>query len=129
ASNCSLNDILHSAGHNLEGGTDCSFGSPGDLQNRDPLLGALANNGGDVDTLALLGGSPAIDAGDGVGCPATDARGVARPQGSACDIGAFEAPGSQPAPAPAAMKKKCNKKKKRSAESAKKKKCKKKKKK
>ncbi len=43
--------------------------------------------------MALLLGSPAIDHGGTAadGCPATDQRGVIRPQGAACDIGAFEA--------------------------------------
>jgi predicted outer membrane repeat protein len=54
----------------------------------DPKLGPLANNGGPTRTMALLAGSPARNA--GAGCPATDQRGVARPQGSACDIGAYE---------------------------------------
>lgn len=97
-SNCFLNDTLHSAGHNLEEGTDCAFTAEGDLRNRNPLLGPLANNGGSVDTRALLSGSPAIDAGTSTGCPATDARGITRPQGPSCDIGAFETavPGSGP---------------------------------
>lgn len=56
----------------------------------DPLLGPLGNNGGLTPTHALLDGSPAIDAGTSEGCPATDQRGVTRPQGSACDIGSFE---------------------------------------
>ena len=34
--------------------------------------------------------SPAIDAGNDLACPATDQRDVARPQGSDCDIGAYE---------------------------------------
>jgi Zn-dependent metalloprotease len=38
----------------------------------------------------LLNGSPAVDAGDPETCLATDQRGIARPQGEACDIGAFE---------------------------------------
>lgn len=50
----------------------------------------LADNGGSTKTLALLAGSPALDAADGASCPATDQRGVERPQGSGCDIGAFE---------------------------------------
>jgi len=58
----------------------------------DPLIGALADNGGPTETRALLAGSPAIDAGDAEGCPKADQRGVARPQGAACDIGAFELP-------------------------------------
>jgi Rieske Fe-S protein len=56
----------------------------------DPLLGPLANNGGFTQTMALLPGSPAIDAGDDGVCPDTDQRGVTRPQGSHCDIGAYE---------------------------------------
>ena len=56
----------------------------------DPLLGSLQDNGGFTQTMALLPGSPAIDAGDNANCPATDQRGVTRPQGSGCDIGAYE---------------------------------------
>ena len=59
----------------------------------DPRLATrLADNGGPTQTLALLSGSPAIDAGGGRICPETDQRGVARPQGEFCDIGAFERP-------------------------------------
>ncbi len=58
----------------------------------DPLLGALADNGGPTLTHALGAGSPAIDAADAGACPATDQRGVARPQGAGCDAGAYEAP-------------------------------------
>lgn len=79
-----------SLGHNLESADQCGFHAGGDLVGKDPLLGALADNGGPTDTLALLAGSPAIDAGDPAGCPATDQRGIARPQGPVCDIGAFE---------------------------------------
>lgn len=56
----------------------------------DPMLGALANNGGFTQTMALSAGSPAIDAGTNSGCPATDQRGIARPFGIQCDIGAYE---------------------------------------
>ena len=41
-------------------------------------------------THALQADSPAIDAGNNANCPATDQRGVARPQGPTCDIGAYE---------------------------------------
>jgi len=52
----------------------------------------LANNGGPTRTHALVRGSPAIDASpDDADCAATDQRGVRRPRGPACDIGAFEA--------------------------------------
>jgi len=53
-------------------------------------LGALQNNGGLTQTIALGANSDAIDAGNPASCPTTDQRGVARPQGSACDIGAYE---------------------------------------
>jgi hypothetical protein len=56
----------------------------------DALIGPLADNGGPTLTHALLDGSPAIDAADDAACPATDQRGVPRPQGAACDIGAYE---------------------------------------
>lgn len=53
----------------------------------DPLLHPLADNGGPTLTMALMPGSPAIDAG-APGCPPTDQRGV--PREGTCDIGAFE---------------------------------------
>lgn len=56
----------------------------------NPLLGALGDNGGETRTHALLLGSPAIDAAEPAACLATDQRGVTRPQGAACDAGAFE---------------------------------------
>ena len=56
----------------------------------DPLLGALGNYGGFTQTIPLLAGSSAIDTGNDAVCPATDQRGVTRPQGAHCDIGAFE---------------------------------------
>jgi cysteine-rich repeat protein len=66
----------------------CSISHDGNLIGVDPLLGPLADNGGLTPTHALLAGSPAIDA---VGaCTGTDQRGVPRPQGAACDMGAFE---------------------------------------
>ncbi len=92
---------IASAGHNLDSGNTCGFASIGDLTNTDPRLGPLQDNGGATFTHALLAGSPAIDAGDPAGCPATDQRGVARPQGAACDIGAYETASSPPGPTPA----------------------------
>jgi CSLREA domain-containing protein len=75
------------AGHNLSfPDTTC----PG--INGDPKLLSLKNYGGPTNTIGLAPGSAAIDQvpATGAGCPATDQRGVERPQGSACDIGAFE---------------------------------------
>jgi predicted outer membrane repeat protein len=59
------------------------------------LLGTLQDNGGPTWTMALLPGSPAIDAGTAIRGIWTDQRGVGRPQGSAFDIGAFESQGFQ----------------------------------
>lgn len=74
---------------------------PGGSVVGDPLIGTLANNGGHTPTMALLPGSPAIDAGDAATCASLpggdlDQRGVARHDGNAdgtatCDIGAYEA--------------------------------------
>jgi hypothetical protein len=77
---------IASQGGNLAGDAACGFGPV-----TYPRLGQLADNGGPTNTHALLTGSPAIDAGTGLGCPASDQRGVPRPQGLACDAGAFEA--------------------------------------
>jgi hypothetical protein len=56
----------------------------------DPQLGALADNGGPTWTMALAANSPGLDAAESAACPASDQRSTARPQGSGCDIGAFE---------------------------------------
>ncbi|AMV37877.1 choice-of-anchor Q domain-containing protein [Planctomyces sp. SH-PL62] len=64
---------------------------PTDLIDTDPLLGPLADNGGPTWTMALLAGSPAVDAGIAVDGVTADQRGVARPWGAAPDVGAFEA--------------------------------------
>jgi hypothetical protein len=87
-----------SLGHNIEDTTpsQCGLSSPlGDQFGTNPLLGSLAANGGLTQTIAPLAISPAIDALQGNGCPATDQRGITRPQGAACDVGAYEtAPGA-----------------------------------
>jgi hypothetical protein len=57
----------------------------------NPHLGALANNGGATRTMALLSGSPAINAGSNAWVTAaTDERGLPRIVGASVDIGAFE---------------------------------------
>jgi hypothetical protein len=83
---------ITSQGHNIDSGHDCGLSGPGDLINTNPLLGPLRDNGGPTMTLAIGPGSPALDQvpPTGAGCPATDQRGVTRPQGRGCDIGAFE---------------------------------------
>jgi hypothetical protein len=61
-------------------------------------LGKLGDHGGPTPTIPLLVPSVAIDAAPGC-TSATDQRGVTRPQGSGCDVGAFEWNGGQPVPA------------------------------
>ncbi len=63
--------------------------------NGDPLLGPLQNNVGPTETMQLGPGSAAIDAGNDAICAAApvnnlDQRGIARPWGTHCDIGAVE---------------------------------------
>lgn len=84
--------------------TSCPGSIPTMNPDLDPRL--LQNNGGPTLTVALLKGSPAIDAipiGDCVdqdkNTVKTDQRGFGRPAGAACDMGAYEfgaaqAPGS-----------------------------------
>ena len=98
---CAGNDII-SRGFNLVGNdSNCIFTpAPSDLIGFgefpiDPLLGPLQDNGGFTLTHAIGPESPALDAaGADQTLPCSDAfedqRGVARPDGPACDIGAFE---------------------------------------
>jgi predicted outer membrane repeat protein len=91
ASNCGGTGVITNGGNNLRfpaSDTSC----PG--VTGDPKLGALANNGGPTQTMALQTGSAALDKippanGCGFGIT-TDQRSIARPQGNACDIGAYE---------------------------------------
>jgi hypothetical protein len=77
-------------GYNLCSDDTAGLSAPGSLNHTDPKLDPLADNGGPTPTLALLWGSPAIDAGSDVDCPLVDQRGRARPALAHCDIGAFE---------------------------------------
>ena len=94
-----INIVVTSLGHNLDSDGTCGLNGPEDLSNVvDPILGPLADNGGPTLTIALLPGSPAIDAGDDsvLGAPhnlATYQRGPSFPrlQGTHVDIGAYEA--------------------------------------
>ena len=88
AENCG--GVITSSGHNLEDSNWCGLSATGDLTNTYPMLDNLAYYGGPTLVYGLLMGSPALDKGDSNACPATDQRGVTRPQGPGCDIGAFE---------------------------------------
>jgi uncharacterized repeat protein (TIGR01451 family)/CSLREA domain-containing protein len=97
------NNTLTSNGHNIDSDGTCFAGlndelHPGRLL--DLKLGPLAFNAGTTLTHALLTGSPAIDqTPDGPACPSDDQRHILRPQGSMCDIGAYEGQQS-PGPGP-----------------------------
>jgi hypothetical protein len=85
--NCDSSDPLTSLGGNVS--DDATCGTTGtDKTNVNPLLGSLGLNGGTTLVYDLLAGSPAIDAASQ--CPPLDQRGVARPQGAACDSGPYE---------------------------------------
>ena len=86
-----IGGTLVSLGHNLSSDGTGNLTATGDLANTNPLLGPLANYGGSTSTLALLPGSPAVDAGSTALAPAQDERGISR-VGNA-DIGAFESRG------------------------------------
>jgi uncharacterized repeat protein (TIGR01451 family) len=96
--NCLLLSTTDDAGYNLDDGTSCGFGTANNsLSSTNPLLdpAGLQDNGGQTQTIALQPGSPAIDkipsAVNGCGTTiTTDQRGVNRPHGPGCDIGAFE---------------------------------------
>ena len=78
--------------HNLigtGGGGDLDAFTQHNLLRVDPRLGPLQDNGGPTQTMALLDGSPAFDAGSNP-LVATDQRGLPRVFGAAVDIGAFE---------------------------------------
>lgn len=86
--------ITTNLGHNLIGNTEGGSGFvASDLLNVNPLLAPLGDYGGPTQTMPLLPGSPAVDAGDNALAPATDQRGVARGVNGTTDIGAFESRG------------------------------------
>ena len=95
---------LTSAGYNIienGAGATVTGDNTGNMIGVDPGLMPLADNGGPTLTHALAPDSPALDAA-GPACPppATDQRGITRPQGPACDIGAFEREVATPTPSP-----------------------------
>jgi hypothetical protein len=87
-------DVLNLLGINGDSGVYGFTPGPTDIVPNvavKKILAPLKNNGGSTLTHALVKGSPAIDAAPvDANCPATDQRGVARPQGGGCDIGAVE---------------------------------------
>jgi hypothetical protein len=86
------------AGYNLDDDDSCGLsGADHSQSDVNPDLGPLENNGGLTATEAPAPGSPALDqiplgttALGTMLCPGVDQRGVTRPQGTACDIGAVD---------------------------------------
>ncbi len=139
---------LTSLGNNVVASTTgCNWvAASGDVTNTFDegldLVGGVQDNGGPTETIGLKPDGLAVDGGNTATCASTDQRGVARPLGNACDIGAFESPFTRtigggpgagggagagggsggPGSGGACVKKKKKKKRKRSAVSAKKKK-------
>ena len=85
-------NFITSADFNLSSDYTCNnyFIQPTDQTDVDPLLSPLAANGGLTMTHMPLPNSPVIDKGQCLAQVSTDQRGVTRPQGPACDIGAVE---------------------------------------
>lgn len=82
---------LASAGHNVFGDRSCSASlQSSDIETTKLGLSALGAHGGPTATMALEPYSRAIGNGGRATCPATDQRGVMRPQGAHCDSGAYE---------------------------------------
>ncbi|MDQ4121863.1 MAG: FG-GAP-like repeat-containing protein, partial [Acidobacteriota bacterium] len=101
-----LGGMVLGGDYNLINGSGWSFSSGGTHNiGGNPLLGALADNGGSTPTMAPAAGSPVIDKGNSSGLN-TDQRGSLRPAdepsianaagGDGADIGAFEHYVAQP---------------------------------
>jgi hypothetical protein len=96
-SNCSPGAVTADGGHNLDSTSQCGLSAGAqDVIGADPVLKALADNGGPTQTAALGASSPALAGGGGCTDPlngdqplATDQRGL--PRVPVCDIGAFQA--------------------------------------
>lgn len=102
-SDCS--EAIVSEGYNLDSDGSCGLTASGDLTATDPLLNAIALNGGSTPNLLPQPGSPVIDAGNPAAvnstaqaCVGLDQRGILRPQDGRCEIGSVEIEGTGPGP-------------------------------
>jgi hypothetical protein len=106
ASNMGSADLATKSGLSISGAnnlvmTAANVVLPPDTLHGDPLLLALADNGGPTRTHALRAASPAREAGNNAANLAVDQRGRPRVVGAAADIGAVEMDAVMAAPAPA----------------------------
>lgn len=94
--------VFTSGDFNLDSDNTCNLTQASDIPGGNADVGPLALNApGATETHALLPGSDALDAGDCSGGAVTDdQRTVSRPQGPACDIGAYEREQAVPTPVP-----------------------------
>jgi predicted outer membrane repeat protein len=96
---CTNDEATISGANNLISDTSCGSDTSFRLDSPVGIIPTLADNGGPTLTHGLYAGSNALDAVPAGQCTigntatpvATDQRGEARPFGSACDIGSFEA--------------------------------------
>ncbi|HSH05009.1 MAG TPA: tandem-95 repeat protein [Anaerolineae bacterium] len=88
---CEILGTVIDNGYNLDSDDSCALTTTSSITNTGPSLDILAYHPDGMFTNALLFHSQATDAIPLANCPfPTDQRGITRPQGSACDIGAFE---------------------------------------
>jgi hypothetical protein len=88
---CTVFGPSTSEGHNISSDDDCGFIRASDRDSTNPRIEPLADNGGPTNTIALRPTSLAVDrAAKPCPPPYVDQRGVSRPKGPRCDIGAFE---------------------------------------
>lgn len=90
--NCSAapGGVSFNATYSLVTDSSCTLTGTGNQVNTPAGLGPLVNNGGFTQTHLLQPGSAAIEGGTNAGCPPADQRGVPRPLGVTCDVGAVE---------------------------------------
>jgi hypothetical protein len=88
--NCTFGKAPDTSQFNLSSDNTCGFSSGLGFDSMDARLAPLASYSGATLTQIPLPGSPAVDTGTNLGCPATDQRNRPRPVNGLCDIGAVE---------------------------------------